>query len=238
MKIYPYWWEFYKPYHFQNTQVENSSYDIVVVGAGYTGVSAATQASSKGLKTLLIDQLALGEGASTRSAGMVSGGLNLGKKINLFKDYGEDTAKKFIQESISSYEYLEDQINHHQEDVSYQKTGRLVLAHSKKKLDVLRQKTNLLNSLSNLQIQIIQNLENEIINNYYKGGMLVKNAASVNPAKLYNFLLDKALSKKVDIFSPCKLLSHQKIDQFYELRTSEGKIKTQYLIIEIGRAHV
>ena len=98
MKTYPYWWEFYKPYHFQNTQVSNSSYDLVVVGAGYTGVSAAIQASSKGLKTLLIDQLALGEGASTRSAGMVSGGLNLGKKINLFKDYGEDLAKKFIQE--------------------------------------------------------------------------------------------------------------------------------------------
>ena len=137
MKTYPYWWEFYKPYHFQNTQVSNSSYDLVVVGAGYTGVSAAIQASSKGLKTLLIDQLALGEGASTRSAGMVSGGLNLGKKINLFRDYGEDLAKKFIQESIGSYEYLEDQINHHLEEVSYQKTGRLVLAHSKKKLDAL-----------------------------------------------------------------------------------------------------
>ena len=162
---------------------------------------------------------------------MVSGGLNLGKKINLFKDYGEDIARQFIQESIGSYEYLEDQINHHHEEVSYQKTGRLVLAHSKKKFDALRQKTDLLNTFSNLQIQIIENLESEIINNYYKGGMLVKNAASVNPASLYCFFLDKAISNKVDIFSPCKLLSHQKIDQFYELRTSEGKIKTQYLII-------
>ena len=61
--------------------------------------------------------------------------------------------------------------------------------------------------------------------------MLVKNAASVNPAKLYNFFLDKALSNKVDIFSPCKLLSHQKIDEYYLLKTSEGNIKTQYLII-------
>ena len=68
MKTYPYWWEFYKPYHFQNTQVSNSSYDLVVVGAGYTGVNAAIQASSKGLKTLLIDQLALGEGAPSPKA--------------------------------------------------------------------------------------------------------------------------------------------------------------------------
>ena len=245
MKTYPYWWEFYKPYHFKNCEVNNTSYDLVVVGAGYTGLCAAVQATSRGLKTLLIDQFALGEGASTRSAGMVSGGLNLGKKINLFKEYGNETANKFIQESINSYEYLEDQIYDNQDVVSYQKTGRLVLAHSKKKFNALKQKASLLNSISNLEIQIIENLENEIVNDYYKGGMLVGNAASVNPAKLYKFFLDKALLNKVNIFCPCKLLSHQKINQSYELQTSEGKIKSQYLIIatngysekDIGNEH-
>ena len=245
MKTYPYWWEFYKPYHFKNCEVNNTSYDLVVVGAGYTGLCAAVQATSRGLNTLLIDQFALGEGASTRSAGMVSGGLNLGKKINLFKEYGNETANKFIQESINSYEYLEDQINDYQDVVSFQKTGRLVLAHSKKKFNALKQKASLLNSISNLEIQIIENLENEIVNDYYKGGMLVGNAASVNPAKLYKFFLDKALLNKVNIFCPCKLLSHQKINQSYELQTAEGKIKSQYLIIatngysekDIGNEH-
>ena len=245
MKTYPYWWEFYKPYHFKNCEVNNTSYDLVVVGAGYTGLCAAVQATSRSLNTLLIDQFALGEGASTRSAGMVSGGLNLGKKINLFKEYGNETANKFIQESINSYEYLEDQINDYQDVVSFQKTGRLVLAHSKKKFNALKQKASLLNSISNLEIQIIENLENEIVNDYYKGGMLVGNAASVNPAKLYKFFLDKALLNKVNIFCPCKLLSHQKINQSYELQTSEGKIKSQYLIIatngysekDIGNEH-
>ena len=245
MKTFPYWWEFYKPYHFKNCEVNNATYDLVVVGAGYTGLCAAAQATSRGLNTLIIDQFALGEGASTRSAGMVSGGLNLGKKINLFKEYGNETANKFIQESINSYEYLEDQINDNQDLVSFQKTGRLVLAHSKKKFDTLKQKASLLNSISNLEIQIIENLENEIVNDYYKGGMLVDNAASVNPANLYKFFLDKALLNKVNIFCPCKLLSHQKINQSYELQTSEGKIKSRYLIIatngysekDIGNEH-
>ena len=245
MKTFPYWWEFYKPYHFKNCEVNNATYDLVVVGAGYTGLCAAAQATSRGLNTLLIDQFALGEGASTRSAGMVSGGLNLGKKINLFKEYGNETANQFIQESINSYEYLEDQINDNQDLVSFQKTGRLVLAHSKKKFNALKQKASLLNSISNLEIQIIENLENEIVNDYYKGGMLVGNAASINPANLYKFFLDKALLNKVNIFCPCKLLSHQKINQSYELQTSEGKIKSRYLIIatngysekDIGNEH-
>ncbi len=80
MKAYPYWWEDYKPYYLKNCSLKNQSYDLVIVGAGYAGICAAKESVSQNLKTLLIDQNALGEGASTRSAGMVSGGLNLGKK--------------------------------------------------------------------------------------------------------------------------------------------------------------
>ncbi len=69
---------------------------------------------------------------------MVSGGLNLGKKVDLFKEYGDQMAVDFIKESIDSYRFLEDQVNGYHSDVKFQKTGRLVLAHSKKKLDLLK----------------------------------------------------------------------------------------------------
>ena len=65
---------------------------LVIIGSGYTGISAAQESVSQKFKTLLIDQNALGEGASTRSAGMVSGGLNLGKKVDLFKEYGRSNS--------------------------------------------------------------------------------------------------------------------------------------------------
>ncbi len=85
--------------------------------------------------------------------------------------------------------------------------------------------------MTNLDISILKNLDEEIVNSYYKGGMLVKNAASVNPSLLYNFFLKKALSNKVKIFSPCKLLSYKQINNHYDIVTSEGVIKSQYLII-------
>ena len=85
--------------------------------------------------------------------------------------------------------------------------------------------------MTNLDISILKNLDEEIVNNYYKGGMLVKNAASVNPSLLYYFFLKKALSNNVKIFSPCKLLSYKQINNHYDIVTSEGVIKSQYLII-------
>ena len=230
MKFYPYWWEDYKPYHFQNCSINNQTYDLVITGAVYTGICAAQESVSKNLKTLLIDQNALGEGASTRSAGMVSGGLNLGKKVDLFKEYGDQMAVDFIKESIDSYRFLEDRVNGYHTEVKFQKTGRLVLAHSKKKLETLRKKTDLLNKLTNLKLDFLKNIDHEILNDYYKGGMLVHDAASIHPSLFYKFLLDKALNCKLDIFSPCKLLSHKKKENYHIVNTTEGIVKTKYLL--------
>lgn len=230
MKFYPYWWEDYKPYHFQNCSINNQTYDLVIIGAGYTGICAAQESVSKNLKTLLIDQNALGEGASTRSAGMVSGGLNFGKKVDLFKEYGDQMAVDFIKESIDSYRFLEDRVNGYHSEVKFQKTGRLVLAHSKKKLEALRKKIDLLNRLTNLKLDFLKNIDHEISNDYYKGGMLVHDAASIHPSLFYKFLLDKALNCKLDIFSPCKLLSHKKIENYHIVNTTEGVVKTKFLL--------
>lgn len=230
MKFYPYWWEDYKPYHFQNCSINNQTYDLVIIGAGYTGICAAQESVSKNLKTLLIDQNALGEGASTRSAGMVSGGLNFGKKVDLFKEYGDQMAVDFIKESIDSYRFLEDRVNGYHSEVKFQKTGRLVLAHSKKKLEALRKKKDLLNRLTNLKLDFLKNIDHEISNDYYKGGMLVHDAASIHPSLFYKFLLDKALNCKLDIFSPCKLLSHKKIENYHIVNTTEGIVKTKFLL--------
>ena len=230
MKFYPYWWEDYKPYHFQNCSINNQTYDLVIIGAGYTGICAAQESVSKNLKTLLIDQNALGEGASTRSAGMVSGGLNFGKKVDLFKEYGDQMAVDFIKESIDSYRFLEDRVNGYHTEVKFQKTGRLVLAHSKKKLEALRKKKDLLNRLTNLKLDFLKNIDHEISNDYYKGGMLVHDAASIHPSLFYKFLLDKALNCKLDIFSPCKLLSHKKIENYHIVNTTEGVVKTKFLL--------
>lgn len=230
MKFYPYWWEDYKPYHFQNCSINNQTYDLIIIGAGYTGICAAQESVSKNLKTLLIDQNALGEGASTRSAGMVSGGLNFGKKVDLFKEYGDQMAVDFIKESIDSYRFLEDRVNGYHSEVKFQKTGRLVLAHSKKKLEALRKKIDLLNRLTNLKLDFLNNIDHEISNDYYKGGMLVHDAASIHPSLFYKFLLDKALNCKLDIFSPCKLLSHKKIENYHIVNTTEGIVKTKFLL--------
>src|SRR3546814_11835261 len=53
--------------------------DVAVVGSGYTGLSAALELARGGVDVAVLEAQRFGEGASTRSGGMVSGGVNVGK---------------------------------------------------------------------------------------------------------------------------------------------------------------
>ena len=54
--------------------------DIVIVGAGYTGLSAALTLSQAGRSVVVLDAEEIGFGASTRNGGMLgSGHINLNR---------------------------------------------------------------------------------------------------------------------------------------------------------------
>jgi glycerol-3-phosphate dehydrogenase len=62
--------------------VENS-FDIVIIGAGATGVGCAVDAASRGYKTLLLEQNDFGKGTSSRSTKLVHGGVRYLEQGNL-----------------------------------------------------------------------------------------------------------------------------------------------------------
>jgi glycerol-3-phosphate dehydrogenase len=55
--------------------LENSTFDLVVIGAGVTGAGVALDAASRGLRVALIDAGDIASGTSSKSSKMVHGGL-------------------------------------------------------------------------------------------------------------------------------------------------------------------
>jgi glycerol-3-phosphate dehydrogenase len=58
-------------------QIDNQSegWDLVIIGGGATGIGAAIEARSRGLKTLLVEQFDFAKGTSSRSTKLVHGGV-------------------------------------------------------------------------------------------------------------------------------------------------------------------
>jgi gamma-glutamylputrescine oxidase len=74
-RIAPYWWDAAPP---ETSRVAlPPSVDLVIVGSGYCGLSAAVEAARQGASVAVLDAAEIGAGGSTRSGGMVSSGQKL-----------------------------------------------------------------------------------------------------------------------------------------------------------------
>ena len=70
----PYWWEEAPPASPPQVAVQ-AKCDVVIVGAGYTGLSAGLTLARAGRSVQIFDRQRPGEGASTRNGGIASGNL-------------------------------------------------------------------------------------------------------------------------------------------------------------------
>jgi len=80
LKTTPYWWEAYKPVTGDLAEVPKTA-RVAIVGGGYAGLSCAIELADAGIEACVFESAELGAGASTRSGGAVSGGVNIGKSF-------------------------------------------------------------------------------------------------------------------------------------------------------------
>ena len=80
--------------------------DVAVVGAGFTGLSAARTLAKKGIRVAVLDGNTVGWGASSRNGGMVLSGLKLGAEV-LARRYGMEATRRMYAASLASIGLVE-----------------------------------------------------------------------------------------------------------------------------------
>ena len=76
----PYWWEAAPPSDRGDADPPAQA-DVLIVGGGYAGLSAALELARGGRSVVVAEAEFFGHGASSRNGGHVSSGVNLGKGI-------------------------------------------------------------------------------------------------------------------------------------------------------------
>src|SRR5262245_55116347 len=76
----PYWWEAYAPTVGHLADVPKRT-RVAIVGGGYAGLCCAIELADAGIDACVLEAAELGSGASTRSGGAVSGGVNIGRSF-------------------------------------------------------------------------------------------------------------------------------------------------------------
>ena len=126
----PYWWSQAKPELIDELEWQTTS-DVLIVGAGYTGLSAALTLLKSGLKVIIIDSELPGYGASSRNGGITSGKIKPSFK-ELVSKFGLDLSKKMIKEGEVARQDLYDFIRKEKIDCDLKINGMFTGAISKK----------------------------------------------------------------------------------------------------------
>ncbi len=75
--------------------------DVAIIGAGFTGLSAALSLAKRGAKVVVLESETIGWGASSRNGGMVLTGLKLGVN-KLISMYGRELTRRMYAASLET----------------------------------------------------------------------------------------------------------------------------------------
>lgn len=94
--------------------------DVAIVGAGFTGLSAALHLATRGARVVVLEQARVGWGASGRNGGQVHTGQRH-EQDELERVVGRDDARKLWDMAVDAKVLLSELIQRHEIDCSYEK---------------------------------------------------------------------------------------------------------------------
>src|SRR5881296_1496007 len=101
--------------------------DVAIIGAGFTGLSAARALAKKGATVAVLEANSIGWGASSRNGGMVLTGMKLSAET-LAKRYGMELTRRMYADSLASIDLVEQIIGEENIDCNFSRCGHLEVA--------------------------------------------------------------------------------------------------------------
>jgi glycine/D-amino acid oxidase-like deaminating enzyme len=173
--------------------------DVVVVGGGYTGVSAARQLARQGARVTLLEAERLGFGASTRNGGLAHPGYKWGP-TELIRRYGEETGRGIYRETLDGYGYLKQLIVDEAIDAEFSERGHLELAYAPAHVERLHAAKASLDAVGVESAWVPrERLREEIGSDGYFGALAIEGSATLHPAKYFAGLATAAARAGADL---------------------------------------
>lgn len=197
----PFWWEAYEPRPLPEIALPGSA-RVVIMGAGYAGLNAALELHREGIDCIVLDANEPGYGGSSRNGGMVSGGVNVGKRY-MAKALSDEEAAPFLTDAADAFGFIEDLIARHAIDCGWTRAGYFLGAWCKSHYDTMAHKADLLNQTAGSESYLVppDRQREEIGSDYYRGGLVVGRAGHLHPALFFKGLLNLCEARNIPIAS-------------------------------------
>ena len=234
-----YWLETVGTPSVQSAQELPESVDVAVVGAGFTGLSAALALAKRGVHVAVLEAETFGWGASSRNGGMVLTGMKL-PVPTLIKRYGHDLVRKMFAASLETIDCVERIVREERIECSFSRCGHLEVACKQSHFDGYQESAELIQREFNHQVRVIakSELPSEIGSGIYYGGLVDESSAGLNPARYVAGLARAAQRAGACMHSQTRVEAIEAERnggaRRFRLRTSKGALAAREVILATG----
>ena len=185
--------------------------DVVVVGGGFTGLSAALSAAEAGYSVVLLEAKRIGWGASGRNGGQMIPGMRWSAS-DLLSEFGETRARGLIALGLEAGERVRARIAKHNIACDL-RDGHFHAAWKPAHLDAIRRERDLLEHLAGCdRLQVVEpaDVPRFVATGAYHGGLYDPEGGHLHPLNYALGLTDAATAAGVRIFedSPATAMDH------------------------------
>jgi len=217
-------------------QIENrelpAEADVVVIGAGYTGLNAALQTSRAGLATLVIDAGDPGSGCSMRNGGQISTSIKP-SFATLSRRHGSEIARNIFLEGQASLDYMYDLMRNETIDCDLRAVGRFHGIHKKHLADSAFRQAEARHPVLQIDATPVRqaDMASELGTDKYFGGIVYPHHASLDVSRYLPGLLKRVLESGAQVKGHCPALSLERTNTGFKVVTAAGVVKAGKVIL-------
>jgi len=203
--------------------------DVAVIGAGFTGLSAARTLAKRGAKVAVLESETIGWGASSRNGGMVLTGMKLGVQ-KLISMYGRELTRRMYATSLATIDCVEQIVREEGIDCDFSRCGHLEVACKQKHFDGYTRQAEVIEVEFNHKLRVVQRheLSAEIGSSIYYGGMVDDISAGCNPARYVAGLASAAMKARAQVFEHARVNTIERDsrqgEMGWKISTSRGQL--------------
>lgn len=205
--------------------------DICIVGAGYTGLSAAYHLAEHGFKVVILEAKRVAWGASGRNAGLIASGYRVNQQ-SLALRYGIDKARELWSISQDAKALVKGLIDKLDIDCNYQ-PGILYVSQKRLREKDFESYVNQANK--DYGYNALETIPNSDIGNYitcprYQSALLDRGGAHIHPLNFALGLSAAARAKGVRIYERSRVRERIKGEPAV-LKTLTGQVRADHVIL-------
>ena len=227
----PYWWEAGAPLP-DHPDTPPGRTELLIIGAGFTGLSAAITARRAGADVVVLDAAVPGQGASTRNGGMCGAHSRVAFDA-MAASFGRDVAGRVFAEMPHAYAFTRALISDEGIDCGFEETGRIQLATTERQFAALRTLAETLKREAGYAARVVGrgDLGAHIVTDAYAGGLYYPDHGGLDPRRFHDGLATLALTLGVAVVQNCPVIGLSRQRDAFHVATKNGPVRARRVIL-------